>query len=59
MKFRVILSLLAMASSIGTLLAQPLVGDWSGKLKLGGGRNLRLVFHIADSPKAIAMDSPD
>lgn len=59
MNFRVILSLLALASCVGTLLAQSLVGDWSGKLELGGGRNLRLVFHIADSPKAITLDSPD
>lgn len=43
----------------GFLQARSVVGDWSGKLELGGGRSLKLVFHISDSPAAITMDSPD
>ncbi|MCM1489710.1 MAG: alpha/beta hydrolase [Muribaculum sp.] len=42
-----------------SLHAQTIVGDWSGTLELGGGRSLKLVFHISESPSAITMDSPD
>lgn len=34
-------------------------GVWSGKLELGGGRALRLVFHIEDGKPGVSMDSPD
>lgn len=44
---------------IGSLCAQSLSGDWTGTLELGGGRNLKLVLHISESPSAITMDSPD
>lgn len=43
----------------GSLQAQSVAGDWSGKLELGGGRSLKLVFHISGSPASITMDSPD
>lgn len=59
MKFRATFCLLALINCIGTLCAQSLAGDWTGKLELGGGRNLKIVFHISDSPEAITMDSPD
>ena len=34
-------------------------GSWTGKLELGNGRHLRLVFHILEDGKGITLDSPD
>lgn len=57
--FAIVLMTVMSLSCFCSLQAQSVVGDWSGKLELGGGRSLKLVFHISDSPAAITMDSPD
>lgn len=51
--------ILTLFSYIGSMCAQSLIGDWTGKLEIGGGRDLKLVLHISDSPATITMDSPD
>ena len=38
---------------------QGITGDWEGSLNLGGGRALRLVFHVSADDSSVAMDSPD
>ncbi|MCM1138266.1 MAG: lysophospholipase [Muribaculum sp.] len=39
--------------------AESIDGDWTGKLNLGGGRGLKLVFHISADPELSTIDSPD
>ncbi|MEJ2614013.1 MAG: alpha/beta fold hydrolase [Ignavibacteriaceae bacterium] len=37
------------------------VGNWQGKLNVGGGKNFRIVFHISEEADSLsgALDSPD
>lgn len=58
MKHNILLAILLVVSMASTQ-AQTLDGDWTGKLELGGGRNLKLVLHITESPATVTMDSPD
>lgn len=59
MNLKSLTSIILLFVSISSLFAQSLTGDWTGKLDFGAGRNLKLVFHISDSPSVITMDSPD
>lgn len=58
MKRNILLAILLVVAMALTQ-AQTLNGDWTGKLELGGGRNLKLVLHVAESPAAVTLDSPD
>lgn len=59
MTFKYLTVIITLFSCVGSMSAQKVAGDWTGKLELGGGRNLKLALHISDSPAAITMDSPD
>lgn len=56
---RLAIGILIFGVCSSSLFAQSLTGDWTGKLEIGGGRSLKLILHISDSPSAITMDSPD
>ncbi len=50
--------LLVVLSGVGAR-GEGVSGDWSGRLNLGGGRNLRLILHVSKVDSLIIMDSPD
>lgn len=52
-------SIAILAVSLCNAQNSSLTGDWTGKLELGGGRNIKLVMHISDSPASVTLDSPD
>ena len=57
---RLIVHIFCLTISLSLFAEQRLIGgSWSGKLELGNGRHLRLVFHILEDGKGITMDSPD
>lgn len=56
---RLAIGILTFSVCCSSLFAQSLTGDWTGNLEIGGGRSLKLVLHISDSPSVITMDSPD
>lgn len=59
MAYRFFVSALLAIFSVYSLGAQSTDGDWSETLKLGAGRELRLVLHISVAQSSITMDSPD
>jgi hypothetical protein len=61
---RLLASLAAAAALAAAAHAQEVKGvdgDWTGKLDVGGGQSLTIVFHIktADGKTAVTLDSPD
>jgi len=59
MKLQRILCALFALGYVAAISAQTLEGNWTGKLELGAGRNLKLVLHITEATSSITMDSPD
>lgn len=59
---RLLLLLMIMFGIAGSGFAavgSALDGDWTGKLNVGNGASLKLVFHISANPDLVVMDSPD
>jgi hypothetical protein len=59
-----IASLAAALALAGAAYAQEVKGvdgDWTGKLDVGGGQTLTVIFHIktADGKTGVTLDSPD
>lgn len=55
-------NIVAMSLLLSTALlsfSQNLTGDWKGKLVLGAGRELPLVFHISTADNSVLLDSPN
>lgn len=59
MKFFPIFSVATALIVAEPICSQNLDGDWSGKLNLGLGRNLKLTFHLSSVDSVITLDSPD
>lgn len=51
----------ALAAAAHAQEVKGLDGDWSGKLDVGGGATLTVIFHIktADGKTVVTLDSPD
>lgn len=52
---------LALAGAAHAQEVKGVDGDWTGKLDIGGGQSLTVIFHIktADGKTGVTLDSPD